>query len=304
MPALISIAVFAHNEARTLARTMESIYAAGEGCEYVIAILANGCSDRTVELAQDLASRQKNVFVKEIDRADKANAWNYYVHELSDQCPFHTAHLHVFVDGDVKILPTSFDAFLASANGIPSVNALGALPATGRNRQTWSHQMIATQTLAGGLYALTSGFLERIRERRVHIPCGFIGEDWAVSLFAKFDLQPILDANNATRHIVFPPNAGFSFDSLSYLQAQDYKIWLRRLWRYSLRGVQFEMLFNWLLHRCPEELPETVEQLYQLGNLPSRLKWVGPTSILRSLAVQKARNSRTALPRNTKHETS
>ena len=188
MSTTYSVAVFAYNEALKLAGTIKSIQAASQGTQCEIVILANGCRDETVTVAQELTACYSNVHVVEIDQADKANAWNHYVHEISVRHPFCDAHLHVFVDGDVQVESASFRAFSTVLAQNPLANALGALPTSGRNRAAWSQRMVATGRLAGGLYALNGTFLDRIRQRRICIPRGLIGEDWAVSLLAQSDL--------------------------------------------------------------------------------------------------------------------
>ncbi|MGR9054181.1 MAG: glycosyltransferase family A protein [Gammaproteobacteria bacterium] len=297
MAKIISIAVFAHNEGPRLADNIKSLLAAGEGSLFEIVILANGCRDRTLNVAQDFACRFSNIRVEEIQRADKANAWNYYVHDIAAGHPYKDALIHVFVDGDVTVNRASFESFSDFLRQYPSANAVGALPTAGRDRNAWRRRMMSSGTLAGGLYALTGNFLERIRERNIRIPLGLIGEDWLVSFLAKSDLQPFSPTPPGARRIVFASNAGFSFHSLSFRRPGDYIAYLKRLWRYALRGVQFEMLMAWLLRRYPEDLPESVEEIYLLGTPPSRLKWVGFGSLLRLLAVQKVRNIRTVLLR-------
>ncbi len=295
MPTSFSVAVFAHNEERNLATAIRSILLAGEGASFEIAVLANGCSDNTVAIAQAQASRHANIHVFEIDLADKSNAWNYYVHDVSARPPFCDADFHVFIDGDVQLESTSFKAFSTTLMQYPLTNAMGALPTSGRDREAWSQRMVANGTLAGGLYALSRDFLQRIRQRQVHIPRGLIGEDWAVSLFALSDLNPLTTAPPFAANLVFALDAGFSFRSLSPWRLRDYRTYLWRLWRYALRGVQYEMLVGLLQYRSPEELPDDVEKIYLYGTPPSRLKWIGKTSLLRTIAVQKVRFRRAAL---------
>lgn len=291
----IAVAVFAHNEARNLAATLDSILAAASAFPSRIAILANGCRDDTVAVARAIASRHPNIDVVEIALADKANAWNRYVHEVSATSPFSEAALHVFVDGDVRVTATSFSAFSSTLRDHPLANAVGGLPTSGRDRVAWCRRMVANGTLAGGLYALPRDFVQRLRLRRIAMPRGLIGEDWAVSLFAQSDLNPLGMAAPGAAKVVFAQQAGFSFRSLSQWRPRDYRTYLRRLWRYALRGVQYEMLVERLRWQPPEELPEDVDQLYAQGTPPSRLKWVGKTSLLRTCAVQKIRLRRATL---------
>lgn len=221
MPAIWSVAIFAHNEAATLADAVRSAQIAGEGASTEIVILANGCRDNTVQIARDLALVYRNIHVIEIALADKANAWNHYVHEISAQLPFCDALMHVFMDGDVHVSAPSFGAFATAFDLYTSANAVGALPIAGRDQAAWRQRMTANGTLARGLYALRGAFLQRIRQLGIHIPHGFIGEDWLVSLFAKTDLGPLSQSAQSVPKIVFARDAGFGFRSLSSLRPTD-----------------------------------------------------------------------------------
>ncbi|SDP37980.1 Glycosyltransferase involved in cell wall bisynthesis [Rhodoferax sp. OV413] len=287
MAATWSVAVFAHNEAKRIAATLNSIAAAADGAALDVVVLANGCRDRTAAIVREMALASPRLRVVEIALGDKANAWNYYVHTLAI-----AADMHVFVDGDVQVEPGALPALAAALAEVPSANAAGALPSTGRDREAWSARMLSNGTLAGGLYALPGQFVERIRQRAIRLPQGLIGEDWLVSVLAKSDLQPLAIDPAAGQRVVFARQAGFAFRSLSPWRPADYRVYLRRLWRYALRGVQFEIVLGWLWHYPPEALPPEIEQLYMRARPPSRLKWVGWTSPLRLWAVQRVRGVR------------
>ncbi len=73
-----------------------------------IVCLANGCSDRTEEFAHEamqqlLAQRpsdQIEARVFSIGQASKENAWNVFVHDVSD----HSASYLIMMDGDVQLI--------------------------------------------------------------------------------------------------------------------------------------------------------------------------------------------------------
>jgi glycosyltransferase involved in cell wall biosynthesis len=99
LPIAISIGVMAWNEEASIGPMLASLLgqsifarlaALGEGCEVVC--LANGCSDRTVEIAGDAFRRSErenpsgpgpSAWVADIPEAGKNNAWNRFVHEFS-----------------------------------------------------------------------------------------------------------------------------------------------------------------------------------------------------------------------------
>ena len=286
-----SIAVFAHNEAACIAATLRSIEVAAQGMAVQVVVLANGCQDGTADVVRALAAASPQLRVVEIALADKANAWNAYVHHIAATPCANPPTLHVFVDGDVQVAPAALRALAERLDQVPMAHAVGALPTTGRDRAGWSQRMRDHGTLAGGLYALRGDFVARLRQRGIRLPQGLIGEDWLVSLWAGRDLQPVAMAVDSVEHVVFAPAAGFSFQSLSPWRAQDYRTYARRLWRYAQRGVQYEMVWQWLWLRPPESLPPDVPTLYAQAPAPSRLRWTGSGvgSLLRCLAVQQVR---------------
>jgi hypothetical protein len=284
------VALFAHNESRNLADAVRALRVSAGDRQMAVALLLNGCTDDSAAVARQLASEWPAVLPIEIGIADKASAWNSYVHEVCADARFADVPAHLFVDGDVRVSPDAVNVLIEALERVPSANAAGGMPLTGRDREAWRRRMIDGGTLAGALYALRGRFLARLRASGVRLPAGLIGEDWLVSWLARTDLQAGESADDTPR-IVFAPDAGFSFRSLSPLRPRDYRIYGRRLWRYALRGVQFEMLAPMLRHGPPSALPRDVGELYRRGGMPSRLKWVGRQSFLRTLAVQRVRHA-------------
>ena len=60
-----SVAVFAHNEARHIAATLQSIAMASAGVAVDVVVLANGCSDRTVQIVRERAAAWTHLRVLE-----------------------------------------------------------------------------------------------------------------------------------------------------------------------------------------------------------------------------------------------
>jgi hypothetical protein len=79
---------------------------------------------------------------------------------------------------------------------------------------------------------------------------------------------------------------------LSPLRLGDYRIFLRRKWRYTHRALQLEMLMHVLRAGGMAALPGHVNELYLNAPLPSRLRWVGMDTPLRLLAVLGIRSFR------------
>jgi hypothetical protein len=285
-----AIAVFAHNEGGRIRAALRSIVPAAGGRDVEVVVLANGCADSTFDEVRGSANLLADLTLVEIDTADKANAWNVFVHDVI--APERAAEIetYFFMDADVTLEPRALNLLAAALHEHPSANAAGAMPATGRNRDLWRTRMVRNGTLAGNLYALRSTFVDELRNHHVRMPVGLIGEDLFLSwLVANLGARPRQDEGP---RCIFCPNAEFSFRSLSPLRADDVRRYVRRKWRYTYRALQLEMLMHVLRKDGIAAMPPDVHELYATAPLPSRLKWVGLDSPMRLWAVLQIRAHR------------
>lgn len=106
----LSLGIFAHNEEQNIRTTIESLFGqslfkpAAQGdldlCSIEILCLANGCTDRTVQVAQEYspeAASKINYRVLEISAGGKSRTWNAFVHALSDPA----ADFLILMDADI-----------------------------------------------------------------------------------------------------------------------------------------------------------------------------------------------------------
>jgi glycosyltransferase involved in cell wall biosynthesis len=286
-----SIAVFARNEARRIRQALESTVIAAAGYPLEIVVLANGCTDGTASEVRSCAATIPDVTLVEIPMADKAHAWNVAMHEWRDTLEYSLLDVQFFMDGDVRLLPDALPRLASAFAAAPTVKAVGGMPATGRNREAWRARMTRYGSIAGNLYALRGSFVREVRSRGLRIPVGLIGEDGFLSWLVENQLGDGPPPARAPQ-MVFHVEAEFEFDSLSLLKPSDYRTYLRRKWRYALRGAQIEMLIPLLRQRGMGALPAHVDQLYRTGPIPSRLRWIGRDSLWRTLAVQWVRLTR------------
>jgi glycosyltransferase involved in cell wall biosynthesis len=104
----IKIAIFAYNEADNIAHILkdlisQSLMKSGEN-NIDIYILANGCTDSTVEIAEQFVGSVENsiksqIHVMELPFKGKSRCWNYFVHEICTS----ESDILFFVDGDIII---------------------------------------------------------------------------------------------------------------------------------------------------------------------------------------------------------
>jgi len=279
-----SLAVFAHNESGRIGAALQSIVQAAAGVDVEVWVLANGCTDATSDEVRACAAVLPDLWLAEIDVADKANAWNVYVHELITPERAGRIETYFFMDGDVRLEPDALGRLAAALSTVPSAKAAGGMPATGRDRDSWRARMVKNGVLAGNLYALRATFLDRVRQRGIRMPVGLIGEDLFVSWLVATELGQSSGLEDGPQ-CIFSPEAEFSFRSLSPMRPDDYRTYARRKWRYVCRALQLEMLLTVLRARGIAAMPSHVHELYATGPLPSRLRWVGLDTPLRLLAV-------------------
>lgn len=285
------IAVFAHNEAGRIRAALESIAAAAGESDVEVFVLANGCTDATVHEVRASGTIVPNLTLVEIGLADKANAWNVFVNDVVTAERAGEIETYFFMDGDVTLEPDALNLLASALDEVPSANAAGGMPATGRDRDAWRQRMVANGMLAGNLYALRGSFVRHLRERQVRMPVGLIGEDFLVSWLVASEPGP-RDGQDEGAQCVFHPDARFSFRSLSPWRLRDYRTYLRRKWRYTCRALQHQMLVLHLIRNGLGAMPGDVEELYREAPLPSRLRWAGLDTPMRLLAVLRIRSVR------------
>ncbi len=250
-----SVCIFAHNEEKNLPRCIEALDGAAAGSDYVVHILENGSKDQTALLARAFSAADDRIHVHRLPIADKANAWNEYIHRIADPADF-----HIFMDGDVVAWRGAFRAFSLAFEA--SKGALGAagLPTSGRSRRQWTAKLFNERCLSGNLYALSGKALDLLRGRDIRMPVGLIGEDGLLSYLLLTDLKGGQDDTRRDR-IAIATGAFFEFESLG-LNVRDLAVYRRRLRRYSLRYFQDTILYGILKGQGVGAIPEYIEDIY------------------------------------------
>lgn len=280
-----SVAIFAHNVARTIIDCLDSVVQQSPEPAARIYVLVNGSRDATEQLVNDYSASNPNVTPIRLSLADKANAWNHYVHDIRAE-----GDVHFFVDGDVTVAPNAFRALSEALLDAPGANAAGALPLTGRDREGWTQRMLALGRLAGGLYALRGRFVSELRDASVRMPTGLIGEDLFLSCLVK-GLLSRKGLMLPSRRLVFAKEAGFAFDPLDFKRPRDWVIYGRRLVRYRMRDYQLDMLLR-RFERAPlSPPPPDVGALYRQAHELPRYCWrwrITPFDLLAVWRIKRA----------------
>jgi glycosyltransferase involved in cell wall biosynthesis len=274
-----SVAVFAHNEAKRIRRCLDSLLTQDTLPPPRIVVLVNGSTDKTADIVDEFATRHPSVQRVTLPIGDKAAAWNHYVHDLAVD-----AEHHAFVDGDVHPLRDALPAIGKAFARQPAARAVGATPASGRNRVGWARRMVTHGRLAGGLYALRRDMVDELRERDIRLPLGLIGEDLFVSCLAKAMLHP-RGMYQASPQLVIAADARFAFDSLSLARPGDWLTYLRRLVRYRVRDHQLSLLLNRLAQEPHRGMPSDMAALYREAAALPDYYWRGLQTPFDMIAV-------------------
>ncbi len=276
----IAVAVFAHNEEHAILACLHSVRAAlcqGDRC----LVLVNGCTDRTGALVAAFCRNNPFCQLVRLELGDKAHAWNVFVHDAAPP-----ADHYIFLDGDCTVLPQACGALADALRLHPRAHAAAALPADGvgaANRR----QLRAQGGLAGNLYALSGGFVERLRQQQVRLPVGLIGDDSLVGALAYWDLDPRAEWDQA--RIVTVEQARFSYRPLSIWSRRDLRLYYRRKLRYSLRRLQIELLKPLLKQRGLAAIPADIGELYVNSRADVALRFSGLDFCFDYLAIKQAR---------------
>lgn len=278
------VAVFAHNEERSIVACLESLRAASSRPLRAY-VLLNGCRDNTEGVVRDYAKSHDWVEPVPIAVGDKANAWNVFVHDVLPG----GAAFAAFLDGDVRAEPGAVDALAEGLRRAPDAIAAAALPASGRSNRELTEMVCERRMVLGNLYALRGGFLEKARELGVRLPLGYIGEDGLVTSLVKWDLDPT--GPFLAERVEPCPAARFRYPSLSPLVLRDWKVYWRRRVRYSLRHFQHQLLAPDLMGEGIRVMPRAVTDLYarnadELGRLRPR---GGVNAVFDSIALGRMR---------------
>jgi len=246
-----AIAVFAHNEEGHILHCLRSIQDTG----LQVYVLINGCTDATERVVAAYASNVAGVELISIATADKANAWNVFVHRVAP-----LAEAYYFLDGDVIIAPGALDELAKTLKGHSHAHAAAAVPLTGRSRRLMTKMVLTDRLVMGNLYALSGAFVHLLRRFNLQMPIGYIGDDGWVTSIAKWNGDP----QNAWDETRVEPclNAGYLYRSFSPFVAADWKKYWRRRVRYSLRHFQHLLLCTVLKEGGLSAMPTNVRDLY------------------------------------------
>lgn len=250
----IAVGIFAHQEEQRISACLASLPL--DRADTTFHVLVNGSTDRTATRARVAAQRRANLIVHDLVPGGKSRTWNHFVHVLlaGDEDAI------IFMDGDAEIAPGSIDALVAALADQPGVNAVAGMPLNGRMAERYRRQLREDGGLFGDLYALSGGFVARIRARGLRLPNDLIGDDGLVAAWAQTDLQTD-DAWDRGR-VIACDGAGFFCEPVRVWKPATWRMQYRRMINYSVRFFQNRIISDIMQREGPEGLPHQLADLY------------------------------------------
>lgn len=249
MPDSYSIVMFAHNEQNNIATSVQSIFENSDQYLEQLVVIANGCSDRTVEIIVELKKIYQKLKLVELVVGDKCNAWNEYVHHLSMD-----SEVHFFVDADVRFTKNAFPQMFKMLCSASSATAIAGLPFSGRNIEKYKDMVTNGWCLFGNCYGVKLEFIQLAKDKGFKLP---IGLGWIDSAITKVIYKDIDNTKKPLRgKVIFDENSGYEFDSLSIFKLSDIQLYFNRIVRYRLGKLQEKYLEKIPFDEWPEDLVE------------------------------------------------
>jgi len=279
--------MFAHNEEKNIKKSIQSIFKNVDGDLCKLFVLANGCTDNTVVVLNELKAQHKKLEIINLKLGDKCNAWNEYMHYIAPECA-----IHYFVDADVQFSDNCFSKMSEHLLGTEQETvAVAGMPLSGRNMKFYRSLVTENSCLFGNFYGLKDSFIQRIREEKFKLP---IGLNWIDSFLTKAintDLQ--FFKYNLPNRTCYIEKVGYRFDSLSIFKQQDIKLYINRIARYELGKLQEIFLDELSIKEWPSNMNAINSKISENFNFLSK-----PLSIFKKIIVNKRLNK---LIKNVKH---
>lgn len=225
------VAVFAANEGDAIVGCVTAIDRAARGSATRISVLLNGTTDASAVRLRAVSLRHAHLCVYRIARADKSNAINVFLRELSGE-----AGLYVAVDGYAAINEDALRALREAAQRNSRAYLLSGVPAAGRMAAGTTAATLAGGVVNGQLFAMSPVFVRRFNELGLRLPVQLYRGDGLLGSMAAHDFRPT-EAPWDTARVVGVAAARFHFRPLSWWRGRD----IRRHYARSIRQVRGRM---------------------------------------------------------------
>lgn len=253
-----SVCIFA-DDARSLPQAVRALDDAAAGGRYAAHLVVPGDGEAAYA-ARALAAADPRLTAREIPVADRATAWNDYVHRLAAD-----ADMHIFLDASARPARAAFKALALALEASPKAYAASGLPA---GRLETARRHYTQRALAGAFYALRGATLARLRAQRLFLPSGAASGEDILSYLLHTDLVGG-DYDGWRERIAIASGAWFQEDAAAGLDG--IARWRKRLDRAARGRLQNELLLARLRRSGVAAMPEDIRDIYVAEDV-ARLK--------------------------------
>lgn len=247
-----NIVMFAYNEESHISASIMSIYQNIDDDLNKFFVLANGCTDSTVEKSKEIKKTLsfEKMEIVDIEIGDKCNAWNFYVHEIANG-----VDTHFFVDADVYFSQNCFPLLHTKLQSCePETVAVAGMPLSGRNLKFYQSLVIERSCFFGNLYGLRNSFVKHLKVSQFRLPRGL---NWIDSFLTKaVNTNLTFSRKNLPQRTTWISGVGYEFNSLSIFKISDLKLYINRISRYELGKIQERFLDRTPVQDWPKSMDD------------------------------------------------
>lgn len=260
-----SIAIFAARETpEMLASSLEAALNACNANSVIIDIVVNGNSDLAHELSKQgsslttSAKKPLTLRIWDIRIADKAYAWNKYIHSIWPE-----SKIAFFIDGYVRVASNSLSLISAGLDSNSNALAATGVATTGRSAALLRKELLTHGGLHGNLYALKGNIMCKLKEINFLLPIGLYRTDPTLGAALAYALDPSKNSWNLKQRILVQPKATWTAPELSPWRIKDLKTQWKRILRQAQGALETQAVREHLAvqKRSPESLPRTASEL-------------------------------------------
>lgn len=243
-----------------LFRTLCGIQKASNNFNPRIDIIVNGNEELAHAVhhliqTQPISDKAHEVHVWHIEYANKANAWNQYVHRISVN-----RDVTFFVDGYIDVTQQMVEIAIETFATQPDALCVSGYPCTGRSAEEIKVRTLNYGGLHGNFFGLSRTCIESMQRRNINLPIGLYGFDTVLGGFLGFGLNPAEYSWDMKRYVACPSSCHWTLEPKDWKNHRHVKTQLLRIKNNALRSLVRKATHYYLARekRPPESLPNNI----------------------------------------------
>jgi hypothetical protein len=267
-----ALVIFANRESlHQLRQTLTAALASASSCS-VIHVLVNGNPALANAMVAELTQQQAHsklaldgpaVMLWSIPLADKANAWNQYIHEL-----WAGEEIVFFIDGYIKLNADAVELLGTAVAANPQALGGTGVPTMGRSAKALRENMIVNTGYHGNFCCIKGDTIHQMRDKLIRLPLGLYRTDSLMGAILCYALDPGCHIWEDYR-IHVHPTASWQIDPAKWWRLKDLNAYAKRHFRQARGKLENAAFADHLVNRMssPAALPATAREMV--------IEWVG-----------------------------